>query len=627
MSSIKRNVYVFIICFEILLLSVSLASGEIEARASEIHTGDPGNDCISCHKEDFDPMGPESSISKAERTVSKDIKSNNILQEQGGGTDCVSCHDNGGTGASKHIDASAIKQGVHRNLNNNTVNSTLPSDPVNKACWACHGNGTEPSGEHPINYETPYLCGDCHSKTINLSSTNASRIPDLTTRIVSEHIQQPYFDQINSTVNDSNANCDGCHDKSKVVFSDSGFSRAADVSHYASRTDLVKPSVNCSLCHKDSQNASAYWANMIRHPAKSQDDSFCDNCHNTTSATDLHSQPLVKPNNIHYGFDWQNDDQNEGDPIGTNEACMSCHGTHYTVYKLCEDCHIENRSGPVKGYYTRSDINDTLPRVYAHTNFSTEVNVPNQSTVYSPSQKAKTFSSCYAFNNVTLEGTCHGNSYKNLSASGGFYAFKLISNDTRSTPYHFTQTIDRLPDTKNCVFCHNQTDAVIRKAWGNATQITSGRHSWYTESNNSKCWRCHVNTGTAPVDFHSESVTGGGGSDCISCHAPDVNPDVNISLFGRHAKINDSNGAGNVTNDDCWTCHYQKDMDRNHVYMCEKCHDNSSGIVNVTDPALIKSDFMHGITSCKTCHAPKGYHGKGTVGPLGILENILKKET
>ncbi|PWB55571.1 MAG: hypothetical protein C3F06_02225 [Candidatus Methanoperedenaceae archaeon] len=623
MSFIKRNLYVCIICFEILVLSVSLVSGEIEARASEIHPEGVGNDCISCHKSDFISIEPEGSIPNKVGTASRVIEPNIIMQAEGGGTDCVLCHDMGGSGATKHIDASAIKQGVHRNLNNGTVNSTILLDPIDKACWACHGDGTEPTGQHPTNYRTPYLCGDCHNRTANLSFTNISIISNINKSKVSEHIQPPYFEQINSALVDSNANCEGCHDKSKVVFSDYGFSRAANVSHYASRTDLVRSSINCSLCHKNSQNASAYWANLIRHPAKSQDDSFCDNCHNTTPATDLHSQPLVKPNDIHSGFDWQDDDNNDITPFGTNEACMSCHGTHYTIYKICEDCHVSNKSGPVLNYFTRPDINETIPKVYAHTNFSDAVNVPNQSTVYSPSPGEKTFSSCSGFNAATLEGSCHGNSYKNISASGGFYAFKRIYTDSRSTPYHFTQTIDRLPDTTNCVFCHNQTDAVIRKAWGNATQITSGRHSWYTGSDNSECWNCHVSTGTAPVDFHSDSVTAGGGSDCISCHSGDVN----ISKFARHANLNTSDGNNNVTNNDCWTCHYKKDMNRNNVYLCESCHSNSSGIVNVTDPALIKIDFMHAMTSCKTCHAPSGYHQNGTVGPLGLVENILKKIT
>jgi hypothetical protein len=112
--------------------------------------------------------------------------------------------------------------------------------------------------------------------------------------------------------------------------------------------------------------------------------------------------------------------------------------------------------------------------------------------------------------------------------------------------------------------------------------------------------------------------------DCISCHSP---ADVNISLFAGHSNINTSDGVGNVTNNDCWTCHYQKDMFRSNIYLCESCHINNSGIVPITDPSLIKSDFMHDSTECRTCHAPigTGYHLKGTVGPLGVVENILKK--
>ena len=626
MSSIKRinKLFVLTICFEILLLTVSPVIGEIEAITSEIHDMDTESDCMSCHEGDFDPIETQSTISNTRGTVSKDVEPNIISQAQESSADCVSCHDIGGSAAGKIINVPAIKQGVHGNLNNGTANSTVLSDLVDKACWACHGDGTELT-VHPTNLATPYSCENCHNMTANLSFTNIGIISNITTRKVSEHIQPPYFEQISSTINNSDANCEGCHDKSKITYSDSGLSRAANVSHYASRTDLVKPSINCSLCHKNSLNASAYWANVIRHPAVSQNDSFCDNCHNTTTAPDLHDQTLVKPNNIHIGFDWQNDDDNEGQvgPNGSNEACYTCHvGGHNTGYVICEDCHIENGYGPSLFSWSRSDINDTIPRVSVHTNFSTIINVPDQSLVYPPSPSARTFSSCYSFNSNTLEGTCHGNSYKNISASGGFYAFKRIAADSRSSPYHSTQTIDRLPDTTNCVFCHSQTDVVIRKAWGNATQITSGGHSWYTGSNNSKCWSCHVSTGTAPVDFHSDSVTAGGGSDCISCHSGDVN----ISNFARHVNLNTSDDDPvNATNSDCWTCHYNKDMDRNNVYLCESCHSNIGGIVNVTDPALIKNDFMHGMTSCKTCHAPKGYHQQGTVGPLGLVENIMKK--
>jgi hypothetical protein len=66
-------------------------------------------------------------------------------------------------------------------------------------------------------------------------------------------------------------------------------------------------------------------------------------------------------------------------------------------------------------------------------------------------------------------------------------------------------------------------------------------------------------------------------------------------------------------------------MDRNHIYLCESCHINVTGIVPINNDTLIKDDFVHGMTTCKVCHAPGGYHINGTVGPLGVVEKILRK--
>jgi hypothetical protein len=176
-----------------------------------------------------------------------------------------------------------------------------------------------------------------------------------------------------------------------------------------------------------------------------------------------------------------------------------------------------------------------------------------------------------------------------------------------------------------CRMCHDAMHNIVVKDCKNCHLQAPVNHvikeplfSEYTPAN---CLECHG-------DPHR--VTSEGGTDCIACHSPG---DVNISLFGKHAIINNSNSVANVTNDDCWTCHYQKDMNRSHVYLCESCHLNSSGIVNVTNTSLIKSDFMHGITTCKICHAPAtsgvpsapAYHLNGSVGPLGLVERILGK--
>ncbi|NJD76963.1 MAG: hypothetical protein FIB08_07700, partial [Candidatus Methanoperedens sp.] len=619
----KRSVILFNILF-IIILSNSMISSGVEVNPT--HPIEDRQLCTDCHNLDEDSnklivdVTPAVSLTGNSKLNGSGASIQSGIMIQGGSQDCVLCHDTGGSGAppDKRIDVSAIKQSVHRNLNNASINTTLLSDTIDKACWACHGDGTEPLTGHQSNYATPYSCGDCHNRTSNLIYTNLSLILNLSAKKVHEHLQAPYYEQISSTVNSTNADCNGCHDKSKAAYTDSGLSLSANVSHYASKTGLASPSTNCNLCHKDSRNSSSYWANIVRHPARSEDNSFCRNCHNTTLAIDLHSQPLVKPSNIHSGFDWQNDDYNEISPLGANEACLSCHGGgHATTYRVCENCHLENGSGPVFSSWQRPDLNETIPRVYAHTNFSTAINVPNQSRVYPPSPAARTFSSCYSFNSTTLAGTCHGISYYNRSISGGYFAFKTSAN-SRSSPYHVTKTIDTMPNTTDCLFCHKQTDPGIRMAWGNAIQITGGTHNWYMGDDNSKCWTCHVSTGNAPKDFHSDTLQGGGGSDCIACHAPN---DVNISKFARHANINTSDGTNNVTNNDCWTCHYQKDMNRSNVYLCDSCHKNSSGIVPVTDPALLVGNLQHGSNKCKDCHAPDTYHVQGTAGPRGRIEN------
>lgn len=177
-----------------------------------------------------------------------------------------------------------------------------------------------------------------------------------------------------------------------------------------------------------------------------------------------------------------------------------------------------------------------------------------------------------------------------------------------------------------CRMCHDAMHEITVRGCHNCHTIAPVNHPIkepeFAQKTPAQCLECHG-------DPHE--VTSAGGTDCIACHSPS---DVNISLFGRHADINTSDGGGNVTNYDCWTCHYQKDMLRSNVYLCESCHNNSSGIVPVTNTSLIKSDFMHGMITCKACHAPAtpdipnaaAYHLKGTAGPLGLVESIIRKK-
>jgi hypothetical protein len=181
-----------------------------------------------------------------------------------------------------------------------------------------------------------------------------------------------------------------------------------------------------------------------------------------------------------------------------------------------------------------------------------------------------------------------------------------------------------------CRMCHDAMHEITVKDCKNCHATVPVQHPinepFFSEYTPAQCLECHG-------DPHR--VTSAGGTDCIACHSGDDthSGDVNISLFGRHSNINASGGEGNVTNDDCWTCHFNKDMSRSNVYLCESCHINSTGGIVPVGDSLVISNLMHGNTACRTCHAPAkppgvpAYHLNGSVGPLGLVEKILRKIT
>ncbi|MCG7849462.1 MAG: choice-of-anchor J domain-containing protein, partial [ANME-2 cluster archaeon] len=79
-----------------------------------------------------------------------------------GGSDCVYCHDTSNGFGISSVNAIETQLGGHSGLNANAASSVELSDDINKACWACHGDGVEP-GRHPANYLFPRQCRDCHA--------------------------------------------------------------------------------------------------------------------------------------------------------------------------------------------------------------------------------------------------------------------------------------------------------------------------------------------------------------------------------------------------------------------------------------------------------------------------------
>jgi nitrate reductase cytochrome c-type subunit len=175
------------------------------------------------------------------------------VSKGGGGPDCIGCHDINKNGApeNKRVIASALKQGVHRNLNSNASNSSI-IDPINKACWTCHGDGKQPEG-HPDRYKNPRRCSndDCHSISQSFKEP-----------MVYSHFKDANLNDNPSNVTNFNvttkAACESCHSNS--LFAQFGTFNAS-VSHYASREKLID-SMNCIYCHLDKDNAEK-WGNAI----------------------------------------------------------------------------------------------------------------------------------------------------------------------------------------------------------------------------------------------------------------------------------------------------------------------------------------------------------------------------
>ncbi|MFA4935341.1 MAG: tetratricopeptide repeat protein, partial [Candidatus Methanoperedens sp.] len=91
--------------------------------------------------------------------IPSDLHAPLLRDGKDGGADCTSCHNVGELGSHKDVNLGAA--------------SSVASD--NKACWACHGDGSEPKW-HPALYKKPRECRSCHVERV--VTYNATYIGD-----------------------------------------------------------------------------------------------------------------------------------------------------------------------------------------------------------------------------------------------------------------------------------------------------------------------------------------------------------------------------------------------------------------------------------------------------------------
>ncbi len=335
-----------------------------------------------------------------------------------------------------------------------------------------------------------------------------------------------------------------------------------------------------SGCHSD--KGSSYYINNTRYNANSHGLLECIDCHNSSQ------NPL---------------DPEHGKFLRTLNGTNLTPPLYFTQY---------NRSSFLLCYYCHNETQITgLPAGYSNNLWTHRPSAGYPLSIGEPGTN---------FINERIEGHNFGNYPANIHWD---HLDMHGINDDRMWDSNRDGILDSMT---GCTACHDphgnvSGPALTRKDLGieygtDATGeygIINSLEYLYT-GGDVYCYGCHGYDSSFKYYRTSRDLM----KDCTACHVP---YDVNISKFVRHANINTSDGTGNVTNNDCWTCHYLKDMNRSHVYMCESCHKNSSGIVTVSDQALLVGSLQHGSNNCKSCHAPDMYHSEGKAGPKGRVEN------
>ncbi|MFQ6072483.1 MAG: hypothetical protein ACE5KT_07275, partial [Methanosarcinales archaeon] len=229
-------------------------------------------------------------------------------EKGGGGPDCLSCHNMSAPEIPK-INATSMEKSVHANLNYEAENTTNLTSPVVKACWACHGDGSQPE-KHPPGYMTPKKCEECHILSNEVTPFNATPVFEHLPESSDVQVRQGWY-------------CTNCHNNSiDKDHNDTGINAAsgknetwlnATVAHYGNNDTLKELEIpsgenhttDCMYCHYNNTNA-IIWGNATNienitkrlHPERTVEK--CYACHSETSIapTTLHAPEVYSPKDI-----------------------------------------------------------------------------------------------------------------------------------------------------------------------------------------------------------------------------------------------------------------------------------------------------------------------------------------
>lgn len=527
--------------------------------------------------------------------------------------DCISCHTGSGVAPVK-IDLESFKGGVHTGLNKNATHTSFLSDEANKACWACHGNGSEPA-EHLSNSLgnwTPKICVECHKSSGFGAKQVYSHYPGATGAEVS-----------------TKAACIDCHLNTLDNVSNGILNLAAGVSHYSTRKGLPVTS-QCDVCHNNSTSAFAWGkAPQVKEhnpnnnclPCHGNVSMFhdkgitvvreCQDCHvNRTKAQNLNLTII----NTHY----------PGAPDGkantlkkNNYSCRVCHNAtnnsmHSSLevrkydnktFGYCFQCHSNEGKFPYKPqsqigllrhgagekvisgcescHSARGISKFHTPTLVGKSYFSDTGNYKMECTSCHEKHEEREYQ---PFENIQCTD-CHteygANHYANAQLQNVEQneACKICHNKEAEVFHNLTHAAANVSQTayEPCKACHTEVD-IIQREQNRSTTILKGTMLFVTTNNmsgsNITCTSCHNATGSSQFHYDNyplgavqkpgwQNWSAGKITGCKDCHTYfGGEPPFNATNMGTQGRSPTGSAHGYAPN--CTLCHGGSDPIRFH---------------------------------------------------------------
>ncbi|VVB97465.1 Cytochrome c7 c [uncultured archaeon] len=546
------------------------------------------------------------------------------LTQGGYSSDCISCHTGSGVAPVK-IDPVAFRNGVHAGLNRNATYTGFITDDVNKACWACHGNGSEPS-EHPVSYpgnDTPKTCISCHGYF----------------QFGAKQVYSHYPGAGIST----GASCNVCHSNTLVN------KTVSYTSHYSTRKGLLNTS-DCGGCHANATNASK-WGNaplVLKHNSSNN----CTLCHAGYRIATFHDKGLTitrRCEDCHVNR--EKAEKFNLSVIRTHypDAPESMANTLKQSNYTCRDCHNATNNTLHSSLIVREYQNMSMGNCFqCH---SEEGNFPHKAGVQIGALRhglgIKVLSGCETCHAIEGVSKFHTPSLvgKQYFSSAGNYRVECTTcheehEGRKYQPYENIQ----------CVDCHSEYGAAH---YGNA-QITLVKES-------GACLRCHNEEAET---FHNltrivGNVTDAAYEPCRTCHddLEALKDAQNASSMILRGNMFNTSSISNSSFRTCTSCHNASGEGRFHyssyprgtvqnpgwnnwtaglITGCKDCHTYQGGerpfnATNMGMEGTSPAGTAHGFApNCTLCHGgadPVGFHSLAASGFIPRLGVTLKPES